>query len=274
MLRSLTDLKGFALEATDGGIGHLKDVYFDDEKWVVRYLVVDTGSWLSGREVLISPFAVGQPDWAARVLPVSIRKEQVRNSPDADSAPPVSRQHEIQYLRYYGYPYYWGGIGLWGGYAYPAAMMANFGYGGYAEQTDSGDPHLRSWQALLNYHIKASDGEIGHLGGLLIDEDTWAIRYLIVNTSNWWLGHEVLVAPQWIQEVRWLDGTIAVDLTRQSLKDAPRYHSGALLSRNDETGLYRHHARAGYWGEEVRMGSPEFGLGGRPVPKDAIHKYT
>jgi hypothetical protein len=241
--------------------------------------------------VLISPFAVGTPDWAARVLPVSISKEQVRNSPDLESAPPASRQLEMQYLRHYGYPYYWGGAGLWGGYAYPSAMLADVGYGGCfvdylhgqgtrrpagasAQSIPPGDPHMRSCQALLTYHIEATDGDIGHVGGLLFDEETWAVRYLVVNTSNWWLGHEVLVAPQWIREVRWLDSTIAVDLTRQSVKDAPRYHSALALSRDEEADLYRHHARPGYWAEEVRMGNPEFGLGGRPVPKDAIHKYT
>jgi hypothetical protein len=119
MLRSMKDLENYAIRATDGIIGHVKDFYFDDGTWVVRYLVVETGSWLSSRKVLISPMAIGHPEWTGRVLPVSITKEQVKNSPDIDTDRPVSRQHERQYLEYYGYPFYWGGAGLWGAGVYP-----------------------------------------------------------------------------------------------------------------------------------------------------------
>ena len=123
MLRTMNDLEGYAIRATDGTIGHVKDFYFDDETWVIRYLVVDTGTWLSSRKVLISPVAIGHPNWAEKVLPVSITKEQVKNSPDIDTEKPVSRQHEIRYLGYYGYPYYWGGTGLWGGGLYPTDYL-------------------------------------------------------------------------------------------------------------------------------------------------------
>src|SRR5665213_2117878 len=134
MLRSMKDLEGYAIRATDGDIGHVKDLYFDDDKWVIRYLVVETGTWLSSRKVLISPFAVGDPDWAARVLPVSITKEQVKNSPDIDTDKPVSRQHEMQYLGYYGYPYYWGGAGFWGAGVYPSMMVMGIGFAGSADR--------------------------------------------------------------------------------------------------------------------------------------------
>src|ERR1700687_3992661 len=112
MLRSMNDLEGYAMRATDGPVGHVKDFYFDDQAWVVRYIVVETGSWLLSRKVLISPIAIGQPDRTEKVLPVSITREQVKNSPDIDTDKPISRQHEMQYFGYYGYyPYYWGGAG-------------------------------------------------------------------------------------------------------------------------------------------------------------------
>jgi len=119
MLSSMEDLEHYAIRATDGAIGQVKDFYFDDEAWVIRYLVVDTGTWLSSRKVLISPIAIGEPNWAEKILPVSITKEQVKNSPDIDTDKPVSRQHERRYLGYYGYPYYWGGGGPWGDEIYP-----------------------------------------------------------------------------------------------------------------------------------------------------------
>jgi sporulation protein YlmC with PRC-barrel domain len=265
MLRSVQDLEGYAIRATDGTIGHVKDFYIDDKTWVVRYLVVETGSWLSSRKVLISPFSIGHPDWTERILPVSITKEKVKSSPDIDTDKPVSRQHEMQYLGYYGYPYYWGRAGLWGGGAYPGAMLTGVEYGKsgaehLATQADhtragaetdqrrqEGDAHLRSCRALLRYHIEATDGGMGEVKGLLVDEDTWAIRYLIVETSNWWLGNQVLISPQWIQQISWSGATIAVNLTRQAVKDAPSYDSSVPLSRDQEMHLHQHHGRTGYW---------------------------
>ena len=269
MLRSMKNLEDYAIRATDGIIGHVKDFYFDDKAWVIRYLVVDTDTWLSSRKVLISPISIGDPDWTDRVLPVSITKEQVKNSPDTDTQKPVSRQHEIQYLGYYGYPYYWGGAGLWGEGIDPRMMMT--GYAGFpstphpiqseeemayargeAARHQNDDPHLRSCKAVMGHHIQATDGDIGHVEGLLIDEETWAVRYVIVNTSNWWLGHQVLIAPQWIQDVSWSDATVSVNLTRQAVKDAPPYDSEAPLERKQEMGIHEHYGRPGYWASEVK----------------------
>ena len=258
MLRSVKEMEGYAVSATDGVIGHVKDFYLDDEAWVIRYLVVDTGGWLSSRKVLVSPIAIGLPDQELRLLPASISREQIRKSPDIDTENPVSRQHEMTYSAYYDYPYYWSGDGYWGGGMYPNLMMPGSGglVSSYAnsgeEQRESarnepGDPHLRSCDAVIGYHIHASDGDIGHVAGMLVDEQTWAVRYLIVDTSNWWLGHQVLLAPQWIESVNWFDETVAVSMTRQAVKDAPAYESQAALSREAEDRLHQHYGRTGYW---------------------------
>jgi hypothetical protein len=268
MLRSMKDLEDYAIRATDGIIGQVKDFYFDDKAWVIRYLVVDTGTWLSSRKVLISPIAIGHPNWAEKVLPVSITKEQVKNSPDIDTDKPVSRQHEMRYLGYYGYPLYWVGPGLWGGGAFPGMLMT--GYAGFgappvvrpeveeanaraeAARHQDDDLHLRSCKAVKGYHIEATDGDIGHVQGLLVDEDTWAIRYMIVDTSNWWLGHQVLVAPEWIATVSWPDATVSVNLTREAVKAAPVYDPAGQLDRNRELDIYKHYGRPGYWANEKR----------------------
>ena len=265
MLRTIKDLHDYGIGATDGDIGHVKDLYLDDKSWVVRYLVVETGSWLSSRKVLISPIAIGHPDWANRLLPVLITKEQVKNSPNFDSEQPVTRQHEMEYSGYYGYPYYWGGTGYWGGGMYPNMMLS--GYGGIpilnVEETEAqnararaeatrdsnADPHLRSCAAINGYHIHASDGDIGHVSGMLIDDETWAVRYLIVDTSNWWVGHQMLIAPKWIEGVSWADGTVSVSLTRKAVKDAPAYDPAASPTRADEGLLYGHYGRTGYWAD-------------------------
>jgi hypothetical protein len=287
MLRSMKDLEGYTIRATDGDIGHVNDFYFEDDRWVVRYLVVEAGHWLSSRKVLISPIAIGQPNWTAKVLPVSITKEQVKNSPDIDTDKPVSRQEEMRYHGYYSYPYYWGGTGLWGLGAYPGMMLSG---GCYYSEADAGDlaeraeharmtreaaehqnddPHLRSGNAVMNYHIEASDGGIGHVQGLLLDEDTWAIRYIVVDTSNWWLGHQVLIAPRWIKNVSWSEHTVSVSLTRQAVKDAPPYDPAVPLNRSEEIGLHNHYKRSGYWADEVKLENPQF-----RVPESASHGPT
>ncbi len=269
MLRNLKDLENYKISATDGEVGKVKDFYFEDDAWVVRYFVVDTGTWLSSRKVLISPIAVHHPDWSARTLPVSISKEKVENSPDFDSDKPVSRQHEEQYLGYYGYANYWGGGGMWGAGLYPYAMGSAFGGWGVdrgdreqelqayqrnerARHRDD-DPHLRSSNAVTGYHIHATDGDIGHVSGFLVDDETWAIRYLVIDTSNWWLGHKVLIAPSWIKGVQWEDETVTVDLSRESIKSAPHYDPANAWGREQELVLYRNYGRDGYWSDGPQL---------------------
>jgi hypothetical protein len=264
MLRELKDLENYKISATDGEIGHVKDFYFEDDAWVVRYFVVDAGTWLSSRKVLISPISVGHPDWLERTLPVSITKKQVESSPDIDTDKPVSRQNEEQYLGYYGYPYYWDGGGMWGEGLYPYAMVP-----GYAYRVDrvereqeleahlrderarhrNDDPHLRSCNAVTGYRIHATDGDIGHVSGFLVDDETWAIRYLVIDTGNWWVGHKVLIAPPWIKGVHWSDQNVSIDLSRESIKNAPPYDSSPNWGRDEEMNLHTHYGRSGYWAD-------------------------
>jgi len=268
MLRSAHELENYAIRATDGDVGHVKDLYFDDEAWVVRYFVVDTGRWLSSKRVLISPISVDRPNWIDRVIPVAITKDQVKHSPDIDTDKPVSRQYEIGYLRYYGYPHYWEGVGYWGdGFAPTMGLSA---YGGLVPDSgvtpatydrpdedgedpwrEPGDPHLRSSNAVTSYRIQATDGDIGHVQDLIVDEDTWAIRYIVVNTSNWWLDNLVVIAPEWIDDVSWSGATISVDLTRQQVQDAPPYDPLAELDRTRESEIYGYYGRTGYWDHET-----------------------
>jgi hypothetical protein len=257
MLRSVNDLDGFKVGAADGHIGKVKDCYFDDEAWVIRYVVVDTSAWLGGREVLISPYSIGPPDWSRLILPVSLTKEQIKNSPSIDTDQPISRQYERSHLGYYGYPYYWGGTSLWGGHSYPGTQLtgisaaAESAYQGYLRAPSDGDApgdaHLRSCNAVKGYHIHASDGDIGHVLGFLADDSTWSIRYMIVDTSNWWIGHQVLISPEWIQEVSWANSKVTVSLNRQAIKDAPAYNGEGLIDRAAESMIYNHYGRYGYW---------------------------
>ena len=268
MIHAAKDLLGCSIAATDGDIGQVEDLLFDDDRWTIRYLVVDTGGWFSGRRVLISPYAITGADQAHRRLPSSVTREQVRSSPDIDTQQPVSRQHERSLLGHYGYPTYWEGGGLWGqalspqlllpgaeGFGSPAAArdQAQVAHAQQAAQESRGDPHLRSCAHVQGYHIEAQDGDIGHVHGFLVDDRSWAIRYLIVDTSNWWMGRKVVVAPSWISAIRWEDRKVAVDLARERIREAPAYDPDALLQRAQEEEIFRHYGRQAYWpAEEAR----------------------
>ncbi|MGD0661372.1 MAG: PRC-barrel domain-containing protein, partial [Syntrophorhabdales bacterium] len=168
---SVKDLKGYAIGATDGDIGKADDFYFDDDFWTIRYLVAETGSWLFNRKVLISPFALGEVDVSRERLNVTLTKKQVEKSPDIDTDKPVSRQHEMLYLDYYGYPYYWGGDYLWGYMAYPRLSKADLRRDekAQAKREAAYDSHLRSANKVTGYHIEATDGGIGHVEDFIID---------------------------------------------------------------------------------------------------------
>jgi len=276
MLRELKQMDNFTIGATDGDIGSVKDFYFDDDEWVIRYLVVETGDWLSSRKVLVFTHAIQQPDWERKILPTSVSLDQIRNGPDIDTKKPVSRQHEIRYLEYYGYPYYWDGLDMFPGSMMPdmylpmairseeeraamKKMRASQEKKVKAEHRDD-DPHLRSCAAVAGYHIHAIDGEIGHVHGYLIDEKTWAIRYIIVNTSNWWLGHKVVIAPEWFQDIDWAQKKVSVDLLRHSVERSPSYSETIQFDRQHEAALYAHYKRVGYWPVEdvIELKTPYF----------------
>lgn len=266
MLRSIKDLKGEVIHARDGELGNVDQFLFDDESWTIRYLVVETGK-LMGRKVLVSPIAIDR-EQKTDGLTLSLTKEQIRNSPDIDTAKPVSRQLEAEYLNYYGYPYYWGGPGLWGATSYPIAHPAMSRGAGYPDRTsayagtaaaaakaqtttEEEDPHLRSSKEVIGYYIEASDGDIGHVEDFLIEDENWAIRYMVVDTVNWWPGKKVLVAPQWIKEVSWVDSRVYVELSREQIKKAPEYDGTRMLDRDYEEKLFDFYRRRKYWTDNI-----------------------
>ncbi len=254
MLRNAKDLHGFAIRATDGELGTIDQLYFDDETWAIRYLTVETGGWLGGRQVLISPFSVVHTDWPAKRLEVALTKQQVQKSPDINTHQPVSRQHEAEYNRYYGYPYYWGGPYLWGPAYYPGGIAIP---GAYTEamsgssREESPDSHLRSTDGVSGYHVEATDGEIGHVDGFVFDDEAWAIRYIEVATRNWMPGKKVLFSPAWIERVSWTESKVYVALSREAIQNAPEYIESRLINREYENRLYFHYGRPPYWLRET-----------------------
>jgi len=253
MLHSLAGLRGVRIHAADGDIGEVSDAYFDDERWVVRYLTVNTGSWLSGRTVLVSPYSVSRID-ATRAIVTTLTRKQVEDSPSIDTAKPISRREEQRYLGYYGYPIYWPYTTLWAWGAMPVVvppdprLLQEPAMPEPEEEDSSSESHLRSCREVTGYHIQGSDDAVGHAEDFLFEEGTWALRYVAVDTRNWLPGKHVLVSTQWIREVSWPERLVVVSLSRSAIEGSPQYDPGNPPTRTYESDLHRHYQRTGYWG--------------------------
>ena len=245
MLIKAKTLKGYTLDSIDGEIGTVREFYFDDQHWAIRYLVAETGNWLLNRQVLISPYALVSVNNEEQHIEINLTKKQIEESPSLDSDKPVSRQFEDAYYGFYGWPLYWGGPNIWGAYPFIVRDPEKWEEGTQDEKV--WDPYLRSTHDVTGHHIQAADGEIGHVEDFIIDDETWAIRYLSIDTRNWWPGKKVLVSPQWIERVSWIESKVFVNLDRETIRQSPEYTEESLLTRDYETEMYRHYNRQGYW---------------------------
>jgi uncharacterized protein YrrD len=259
MLFSIKDLRGMSIHATDGDLGKADDFYFDDQDWTIRYVVADVGSWLERHKVLISPAAVQTVAPDLKRFMTELTKEQVKNSPDWDTDKPVSRQYEALFSDYYKYPYYWGGPALWGYAPYPAgAAVAAAVQAPPAEEVanikaEIAQSHLRSTNAVSGYAIETADGEIGDVHDFIIDERSWQIHYLVIDTGKWLPGRKVLLSPRWINDIDWANSKVKVQLDRETIKNAPGYDNPTAITRAYEERLFAYYNRPGYW-EKARGG--------------------
>jgi uncharacterized protein YrrD len=248
MLIKAKELKGYKLNGLDGEVGKVKEFYFDDQHWAIRYLVADTGNWLTGRQVLISPYALIAVNKEAEHINLNLSKKQIENSPSLESDKPVSQQFEVGYFGYYGYPIYWGGSCMWG--YYPNIVRDSKEWRKTVQEEKTWDSHLRSTNEVSGYHLQANDGEIGHVKDFIIDDETWAIRYLIIDTTNWFAGKKVLISPKWIDHISWNDSKVSLNLSTEEIRQAPEYSEEDLLTREYETQLHQHYNRKVYWSEK------------------------
>lgn len=243
MLRSVKKLFEDKLGATDGEIGHVKDFYFDDQNWAVRYLVADTGSWMPGRLVLISPHAFGDLYQGGRVLLVNLTRQQIENSPSIESHKPVSRQYEEEYHRYYGWPFYWQGDQLWGMSAFPVASTSSSRLPGEQSSAkggrkESGDPHLRGAKAITGYQIQTADEVIGHVTDFVLDDENWVIQHVVVDTRHWLSGKRVMISPSHINRISWDESKVYVDLTKEAVVGSPVFDPTAFGIREHDPRIF------------------------------------
>ncbi|MBV1915979.1 MAG: PRC-barrel domain-containing protein [Pseudomonadales bacterium] len=242
-LHKLADLGGYHLHARDGEIGKLKQIYFDDKCWVVRYFVVHTGSWLLGNDVLIIPSVVTAVDKENKRLEVDLTQEQIRNCPPINTALPVSLHYEQEYYRYYGWEPYWTDDLMFT--PTPAMLTPAIPPPPLDEKPElpkePAHPHLRSSDEVEAYQLHARDGEIGHVEDFILEDPGWAIRYLEIDTRNWLPGKHVLISPTWIQLVDWAENEVKVNLTCEAIRTAPAYDPSKVISREYQVALYKHY---------------------------------
>lgn len=243
MKRSLNSLIGYTLGASDGEIGKVKEFYFDDKTWTIRYLVVETGTWLLGREVLIAAEMLLKPNWEKSIFPVNLTKEQIRNSPDIDTQKPVSRQEEIKLQDYYMRTSYMGSGGYEG--AIPAYMqqVLTKDEKKLPDKTSGTNAHLRSTCNVTGYYIEATDGEIGDVVDFIVDDNTWEIDFIVVDTGNWLPGKKVLIAPKWIQEIDWEAAEVIVHASIKQVKGSPEYDSAQPVSEDHKVHLHNYYSQ-------------------------------
>jgi hypothetical protein len=231
MLQNIKDLYGSKLVAADGDIGHVQDFYFDDKTWVIRYLIADTGSWLPGRRVLLSTHAFGKLDQYENILHIKLLKNQIQNSPCIESNKPISRQHEEEYYRFYGWPAYWDD-GTWGIGGFPVVMLPPKELLPRNARHRRFDFRLQKTQAVTGYHIQAVDGTIGHVSGLVVDDKSWAVRDLVVETGHWYSGKEILISPGKIEAIRYEELKVFVNLTKADIQQTGKNEAAKVRIQN------------------------------------------
>ena len=249
MKRSINSLIGYAIGATDGEIGKVKEFYFDDLTWTVRYVIVETGNWLNGRKVLISPQALLAPDWKNEVFPINLTKEKIKNSPNIDTEQPVSRQHEIEMYEYYPWTSYWGS-GIWSGGMGITGLMPQVhqplagtmrGESSRDNKDADSDPHLRSTHKVTGYTIQATDGKIGDVEDFIVDDTSWKLDYLVVDTGHWFPGKKVLISPKLIKEIDWDTSEVIIKVSEPDVKNSPEYKPGEAISESYTANLQNHY---------------------------------
>ena len=254
MLHSLNAIRGYAIHASDGEVGSLRDVYFDDQSTLIRYFVVDTGTWLPGKRVLLVPAVIGGIDAERGEIVTGLTRQQVEDSPPVDTEKPVSRHEELALHTYYGWQPYWavpplaGSLAPYWGAAMPAAAHVPPGEERVAEEVaarerEQRDPSLRSAREVEGYHVAATDGEIGHVEDFFIDDRDWAIQLLGIDTRNWLPGRKVVISPSWLRAIGWAERKIEVDLTRQQVQDSPEYDPTLVPEQSYLEQLAAHYGR-------------------------------
>ena len=235
MLYRANELESYALSAVDGQIGRINHFYFDEESWAVRYAVVDSGkrddptdNWFTGRQILLPPSKICSVSSGDQRITTSLTRKEIEESPGILTDRPVSKQSEEGNYNALGWPVSWYGPD---------------------HPTKPWDPHLHSTKDVAGYHVQGLDGEIGHVQDFVLEDETWTIRYLVIDTRNWWPGKRVLLSPRWTEQVCWDESKVYVALSCEQIQRAPEFTHDLQLTRSYESALFAHYVQERYWGD-------------------------
>ncbi len=246
MLTQLSEIQGYSIDALDKvDLGHIETFYFDDSTWIVRYFVINTGSWLSNRQVLMSPVEAGEPQTQQQVVPIQLKMQEIQQAPEADLQQPVSHQHEQALAKHYGWTPYWeeAGSDVHAGVEGAELQRARL----KQQRQEQGDPNLRDLDEVTGYHLQTYDEEIGRVEDFIAETATWTIRYVVVNTGTWLSGRQVLISPYWIDTIDWTDKEARLELTADEIRQSPEYDPAKPIERDYEIKLHEHYGRPKYW---------------------------
>ncbi len=256
MMRSVEEIIGYELNATDGEFGKCKDLLFDDRWWTIRHMVASTGPWLIGRLVLVSPLMIQQPDWESRNIYLNVSRETIENCPSPMEDETVSQEHENKMALYYGYPNYWADEGIWGPVPNPAvAELMETEKESEDEKENPDQNHLRSFNEVKGYKIEAQDGTCGSVHDFILDDDTWALRHVIVDTGNLVNpGKKIILPLDCVNRVSWSDRTLGVTLEKKDIHDGPEFRPDIPVNVELEERLYDFYGRP--YRRDVRRTEP------------------
>lgn len=260
MLRSIKALVGYVLSASDGEIGRCDDFLFDDRNWTVRYMVAKTAKWLPGRKVVVSPGFLGEPDWAGGRLPVRLTRRQLEDSPPLAEHALVSAAYERAYWGYYSRPPHGtpppdgvgpGGFGAlpWAAWANNSAMPPPLPEAAVTSEEVERirEEHLRSVVEVIGYGIAATDRDLGEVDDFVVDDLTWVLRYLVVDTGRWLPGRKILIAPPLLGAIDWPGQRLSVGLDAERIRNAPEFDPAVPIDRRYEAAIYEYYGLPRYW---------------------------
>jgi len=251
MLKPISSFLGSSVYAKNTLIGKVEDFYFDDQSWAIRYMIVNTGGWLAGKQVLVSPLGIQSGDSDHRRIELNMSPEQVQHSPSINSEMPVSKQQEAEYYDYFHWPYYWHGAGIWGiAPSIEDALDRPFPIELRSKEIEQPHNHLRDLKEILKYHIRATDRQFGHVNDFMFDDRDWVIRYFVIKSSSWFSTNRTLISTKWIEGIRWEDRVFQVGLHSKKMKGAPQFRPDLPIDRSYENKLHEYYNQPIYWEDQ------------------------
>lgn len=233
------DLKNYTIQASDGDIGSVSEFYFDEEHFYLRYLVVNTENFLFRNLVLVSPISFTNINFEEKIIKLKITKKELEDSPGLDSVDVISRKYEKDYNNHFAWPYYWsaensasaiGPYGMpWGYYNQLGRAPRRTGEVNSDLVRNTDDSNLRSSREVRSYSVKGiGNEEFGHIQGFILDPNTLALKFVIIDTIHFLPSKHVLLRPEWIEEISWESKTVEFSFSKELIKSAPSYKRGEL----------------------------------------------